>query len=117
MAPTIVLYSLEGDGMPLMTVVKDGVPQIILAEKEKVTVNTTQTVSTQAGQDVEMICVLTPNTFQQLSIQIIQTGLDLVPMIIAATGIVTKTTTDVAMVSLDVNTMRIVMMDITVTLM
>ena len=116
MAPTTVQCSQEGDGMPRMTAVRDDVPQIILAEKERVIVSMTQIVSTQAGQDVEMICVLTPNTFQQLSIQIIQTGLDLVPMITAATGFVTRTITDVGMVLLDVNTMRIVMMDITVIL-
>ena len=116
MALTIVQQSQEVDGMQKMTAVREDVLQIILAKKERVTVSMTQIVSTLAGPNVAMICALTPSISQQLSTQITQTGLVSVPMTIAATGIVTKTTTDVAMVSLDVNTMRIVMMDITVTL-
>ena len=47
---------------------------------------------------------------------ILQIGLDLVLMTIAVTDIVTKTTTDVEMELLDVSTMKIAMMDITVIL-
>ena len=114
---TTVQSSLEEDGMPVMTAVRDDVLQIILAKREKVTVNMTLTVSTLAGQDVAMICVLTLSISQLLSIQIIQTGLDSVPMTIAATGFATKTTTDVEIMLLDVNIMKTVLMDIIVTLM
>ena len=116
-ARTTVQYSLEEDGILLMTVVREDVPQNIPAEKERVTVSMTLTVSTLAGQDVEMICVSTPSISQLLSIQIIQTGLDSVPMTIAATGFATRTTTDVEIMLLDVNTMKTVLMDIIVTLM
>ena len=114
---TTAQYSLEEDGILLMIVVREDVPQNIPAERERVTVSMTLTVSTLAGQDVVMICVSTPSISQLLSIQIIQTGLDSVPMTIAATGFVTKTTTDVEIMLLDVNTMKTVLMDITVTLM
>ena len=114
---TTVRYSLEEDGILLMTVVREDVPQIIPAERERVTVSMTLTVSTLAGQDVVMICVSTPSISQLLSIQIIQTGLDSVPMTIAATGFATKTTTDVEIMLLDVNIMKTVLMDIIVTLM
>ena len=116
-ALTTVQYSLEEDGILLMIVVREDVPQNIPAEKERVTVSMTLTVSTLAGQDVAMICVSTPSISQLLSIQITQTGLDSVPMIIAATGFATRTTTDVEIMLLDVNIMMIVMMDITVILM
>ena len=114
---TTVQSSLEEDGMPVMTAVRDDVLQIILAKREKVTVNMTLTVSTLAGQDVAMICVLTLSISQLLSIQITQTGLVSVLMTIAATEFATKTTTDVEIMLLDANTMMIVMMAITVTLM
>ena len=115
-ALTTVQHSLEEDGMPQMTAVKDDALLIILAEKERVTVSLILTVSTLAGQDVAMICVSTPNTFQLLSIPTTQLGLGSVPMTTAATEFVTKTTTDVEMVLLDADTMKIVMMDITVRL-
>ena len=54
---TTVQYSLEEDGILLMTVVRENVPQNIPAERERVTVSMTLTVSTLAGQDVAMICV------------------------------------------------------------
>ena len=54
---TTVRYSLEEDGILLMTVVREDVPQNIPAERERVTVSMTLTVSTLAGQDVAMICV------------------------------------------------------------
>ena len=113
-ALTTVQHSLEEDGMPQMTAVKDDALLIILAEKERVTVSLILTVSTLAGQDVAMICVSTPNTFQLLSIPTTQLGLGSVPMTTAATEFVTKTITDVEMVLLDADTMKIVMMDITV---
>ena len=112
---TTVQSSLEEDGMPVMTAVRDDVLRIILAWREKVTVNMTLTVSTLAGQDVAMICVSTHNIFQLLSIQTTQLGLGSVPMIIAATECVTRTTTDVEMVLWAADIMKIVMMDITVT--
>ena len=116
-ALTTVQYSLEEDGILLMTVVREDVPQNILVEKERVTVSMTLTVSTLAGQSVAMICVSTPSISQLLSIQITQTGLGSVLMTIAATEFATKTTTDVEIMLLDVNTMKTVLMDITVTLM
>ena len=114
---TTVRYSLEEDGILLMTVVREDVPQNIPAEKERVTVSMTLTVSTLAGQDVEMICVSTPSISQLLSIQITQIGLGSVLMTIAATEFATRTTTDVEIMLLDVNTMKTVLMDIIVTLM
>lgn len=116
-ALTTVQYSLEEDGILLMTVVREDVPQNIPAGKERVTVSMTLTVSTLAGQSVAMICVSTPSISQLLSIQITQTGLGSVLMTIAATEFATKTTTDVEIMLLDANTMMIVMMAITVTLM
>ena len=116
-ARTTVQYSLEEDGILLMTVVREDVPQNILVEKERVTVSMTLTVSTLAGQSVAMICVSTPSISQLLSIQITQTGLGSVLMTIAATGFATRTTTDVEIMLLDVNTMKTVLMDIIVTLM
>ena len=116
-ALTTVQYSLEEDGILLMTVVREDVPQNIPAERERVTVSMTLTVSTLAGQSVAMICVSTPSISQLLSIQITQTGLGSVLMTIAATEFATKTTTDVEIMLLDANTMMIVMMAITVTLM
>ena len=43
-ALTTVQYSLEEDGMQLMIVVREDVPQNIPAEKERVTVSMTLTV-------------------------------------------------------------------------
>ena len=114
---TTVHYSLEEDGILLMTVVREDVPQNIPAEKERVTVSMTLTVSTLAGQSVVMICVSTPSISQLLSIQITQIGLGSVLMTIAATEFATRTTTDVEIMLLDVNTMKTVLMDIIVTLM
>ena len=116
-ALTTVQYSLEEDGILLMIVVREDVPQNIPAERERVTVSMTLTVSTLAGQSVAMICVSTPSISQLHSIQITQTGLGSVLMTIAATEFATKTTTDVEIMLLDANTMMIVMMAITVTLM
>ena len=115
-ARTTVQYSLEEDGILLMTVVREDVPQNIPAERERVTVSMTLTVSTLAGQSVAMICVSTPSISQLLSIQIIQTGLDSVSMTIAATGFATRTTIDVEIMLLDVNIMKTVLTDIIVTL-
>ena len=92
-AMTTVQYSLEVDGTLQMTAVREDVPQNILAEKERVTVSMTLTVSTLAGQNVAMIYVSTLNTFQLTCIQIIQLGLDLVLMIIAVIEYAIKTTT------------------------
>ena len=107
-ALTTVQYSLEEDGILLMIVVREDVPQNILVEKERVTVSMTLTVSTLAGQSVAMICVSTPSISQLLSIQITQIGLGSVLMTIAATEFATRTTIDVEIMLLDVNIMKTV---------
>ena len=115
-ALTTVQYSLEEDGILLMTVVREDVPQNIPAERERVTVSMTLTVSTLAGQSVAMICVSTPSISQLHSILTTLTGLGLVLMTIAATGFATRTTIDVEIMLLDVNIMKTVLTDIIVTL-
>ena len=102
--------------MQKMIVVRDGVPQTILAMKERVTVNLTLTVLNLDGQNVEMIYVLTPSISQQPSIPTILPGLDLQDQITAATESVIRIITDVEMELQVVKLMKIVMMDITVTL-
>ena len=113
---TTAQYSLEEDGILLMTVVRENVPQNIPAERERVTVSMTLTVSTLAGQSVAMICVSTPSISQLHSILTTLTGLGLVLMTIAATEFATRTTTDVEIMLLDVNIMKTVLTDIIVTL-
>ena len=113
MALTIVRSRVEAGGIHQMTVVSGDALLIMLAERARVTVSQTATVSTLDGPSVAMTCVSTPNTFPQHSIPTTQPGLDSLALTTAATESAIRTTTDVEMELLDVESRQTVQMDIT----
>ena len=94
-ALTTVPSRVVAAGIHQMTAAGEDVLQSIPAEREKVTVSLTMTVSTQAGPNVAMTCVSTLNISPLLSIPTTLPGLASLALTTAATESATRITTDV----------------------